>query len=190
MSTSVKNRGFVISDVELVEMCNSSVNALDRLKLIDGVGNDAEDFDVRLDSAKQRLTEWTYAGGLADNELSTHRQSLLNNSGTRNRVVEALHYLQRICDSPNIRGFHPSSEESPSDGALGLHAAGRPDGRRLTRTEQIDLLEQLIQVLYDLLGSGPLQGTLTQHHLEERLIPAGLTFGTSGNHQICKGHLY
>jgi hypothetical protein len=186
MSTSVKNRGFVISDVELVEMCNSSVNALDRLKLIDSVESDAESFDARLDSAKQRLTEWTYAGGLADTKFSAQRQSHLNDSGTRNRVVEALHFLQRICDSPNTREFPPISDESSIGKTLGLHAAGRPDGRRLKRTEQIDLLEQLIQVLYDLLGSGPLQGTPTQHHLdlEEQLIPAGLTFGTSGNHQI------
>ncbi|KAK7402477.1 hypothetical protein QQX98_011778 [Neonectria punicea] len=185
---------FTVGVIGLAGLFSSCLEAVDKVQSYRSFEPDSHVLDTRFKAAKVRLEKWGRRVGFSEKALSEHHQPALDDRDISAAVRDIFQIISTLCGASDASVSRSSRAATPGDDISLGSLRPRPHGarrRKLTwalwgkteRTDQVELLEKLVQQLHNLVPVDAVQGTQPVHELATRRtdkLASGL--GTSPDH--------
>ncbi|KPM35923.1 hypothetical protein AK830_g10649 [Neonectria ditissima] len=151
---------FAVGLIGLAGLFGSCLEVLERAQSYRSFASDSKNLDVQFNATKIRLENWGRAVGFNDGTPYDEHHPALDEEKTRRTAVEIFNIIKDTC---NVEDAQKPRSSSDRPGGTGAGDSRRRKfawalGAKLKRTEQISLLKELVQALYDLVPPDGIKG--------------------------------
>lgn len=155
---------FAVGIIGLAGLFSTCLEAVDKVQSYRSFATDSSALDTQFNAAKVRLEKWGSSVGFSHGKPLDKHHPALDDEQVNRSAYEIFNLIKTICTSSDarksrpvrvgtgdgIQGLHPSLATAGAPGESKRRKLGWSFGGKLKRTEQVELLKQLVQSLHDL----------------------------------------